>query len=158
MIDFFKEFFFRLEHLGFLDADDNVDIYILYCALMKSFNYRIEKFKTHYNNHPLSTKGNNIPLYFCTARSLNIKLLIKKLSWHIERFKWLAKHWSQCSGYLPSNINVATYQLVHFQYILENYVADELKYTSIRNYYRQGWITWTTLIVFCLFISFYSDK
>ena len=51
-----------------MDSENNADVWIFHYACMRSVKRRIESFKTHYNNNPLSTKGNKILKKITTSR------------------------------------------------------------------------------------------
>ena len=90
---------------------------------MKSFNYLIELFKTCYNTHLLLTEVNKITLNLCTKSSLKYQVINHNVNHdtlrHLNDLENIDTSAPTPKEVLdsPSNINVTTGQLVHFQSI-----------------------------------------
>ena len=60
MTNFYDEFT-SLENLGYLDRNDNNDLWILYIAYFLVTNEKLEEIKSYFNNHPIRSARRKTP-------------------------------------------------------------------------------------------------
>jgi len=57
----FHEIFYYLEAQGFLDPDDNNDLFVLHCVFLPVINHHLSAFCNAWNHHPIRTERNWSP-------------------------------------------------------------------------------------------------